>query len=73
MTYDELVNNLRNYTEIDSNVFMMAVLNEEGADLSGGIWGGFLAKCGCSVRERDFLPAELLGKVREAKDKGMLK
>ena len=59
--------------EIDSNVFMMAVLNEEGADLSGGIWGGFLAKCGCSVGERDFLPAELLGKVREAKDKGMLK
>ena len=27
MTYDELVNNLRNYTEIDSNVFTDSVIN----------------------------------------------
>ena len=27
MTYDELVTNIRNYTEVDSNVFTDAVIN----------------------------------------------
>ncbi|GMH82053.1 hypothetical protein TL16_g09133 [Triparma laevis f. inornata] len=56
--------------EIDSNVFMMAVLEKEG--VNGGVWGGFLTKCGCAAGS-SFLPAELLGKVREAKDKNLLK
>jgi hypothetical protein len=27
MTYDELVTNIRNYTEVDSNVFSNSVIN----------------------------------------------
>jgi len=31
MTYDELVTNIRNYTEVGSNVFTNAVINTYGA------------------------------------------
>ena len=44
MTYNELVTNIRNYTEVDSNVFSDSVINTfitlaENKILQGGVFG----------------------------------